>query len=127
MRMMRPPLREENISETPVLNQPDVQPTVTQPVGYTCNPKPIVMDTQPQPLNVEVVETPHNLGFTKELKVESSVTVTTKKGGYYKFGVVETRETTPDTDIEQAKQDMFNKLNETLDNQIMELRDAGII
>lgn len=134
MRMMRPPLREENISEKPSLNQPDVEPTTTIPVGYTCSPTPtgnicspttIVVDNKPS--NVEVVEPPYNLGFTKELKIESSVTVTTKKGGFYKFSVMETRETTPETDIEQAKKDMFDKLNSSLDDQLMELRDAGII
>lgn len=119
MRMMRPPVREENVLDNKEQCVETTTTTPIEPINKTFN---IV-----EPQHIDIVDPPYNLGFTKELKVESSVTVTTKKGGYYKFSITETRETNPNTNIEQAKQDMFDRLNESLDNQIIELRDAGII
>lgn len=133
MRMMRPPVREENVSldtNERVINQTQQ----TNNFGELTVPEPklddILKDIKEAPItscNTDSDVTPYNLGFTKELKIESSVTVTTKKGGFYKFSVMETRDTNADTNIEMAKKDMFDKLNASLDDQLMELKEAGII
>jgi hypothetical protein len=98
-RMMRPPVRNENIVKEDVVNDVVVEPKVeaTSPITTT---KPSY--------------------YTKEFTVENSITIKLKDN-YYKFQLSETIACSEGVDVEDVKSNLINKINDKLDEQIADL------